>query len=500
MFELLSYKTSGIDALAPVLESSRGFIVALGGRIARTLDDGATWNITSYAAASNEAVLHLAATSSAPSVYYASSSSSLKKSLDQGATWTAIGAGLPADRSPGLIAIAPGNPAVIYAGPRTATYFGTLASGVYKSIDGGDSWTAANTGIEDRVPGPEHSKAMPTRLRSTPARPRRCMWPARPGTLRVGTGLGGIRQVSIRPELQPDLAIQLTSLSNELPLLAPSALRFTISNVGAGPSDDVLAKIRVSNDAAGLSVNSSAGACTIASFAIECVAPPLAANATMDIVVTVTPTRGNWPMSIDASVQSDRLDAQSSNNSLSHVTYILERPRLAVDIAGPTTAQVGDSVQYTATIASEGPSPASNVTATFFSPSGITRGSFSITAGTCWSTGLNTLECQLGTLNAGAVVTLTVNGTMAQAGTYTVYSTASTGPVGDQAGLSTTAKAPPAPQPPPSDGGGSSGGGGGGGGGGSTSPLMLLGLLALGQFRAQRLPVRRSAGRPTVCT
>jgi uncharacterized repeat protein (TIGR01451 family) len=571
LFQLLSYKTSGIDALAPVLESNRGLIVAIGGRIARTLDDGASWNITGYAAAANEAVLHLAATSSAPSVYYASSSSSLQKSMDQGATWTAIGSGLPADRSPGVIAIAPSNPAVIYAGPRTPTYFGTPASGVYKSIDGGDSWTPANTGIEDRVvsaiavhptdpnivyigtsfqvmktvnggatwttlPWPGAFDGEADAIAIDPSAPETvyvagsfassavarstdggATWislaepgtffpwranalavdPTRPGTVRVGTGYGAIRQLSIRPELQPDLAIQLTQLSNELPLLAPSALRFTISNVGAGPSDDVLAKIRVSADGAELSVNPSAGTCTIASFAIECVAPALAANATMDIVVTMTPTRGDVPMSIDASVQSNRIDAQSTNNSLSHTTYITERARLAVDIAGPTTVQVGDSVQYTATIASEGPSPASNVTATFFSPAQITRDSFSITAGACWSTGLNTLECQLGTLSPGAVVTLTVNGTVAQAGAHTVYSTASNGRVGDQAGVTTTASAPPAPQPPPPP-GNSGSSSGGGGGGGATSPLMLLGLLGLGLFRAQRFPARRSAGRPRV--
>jgi uncharacterized repeat protein (TIGR01451 family) len=233
------------------------------------------------------------------------------------------------------------------------------------------------------------------------------------------------------------------------------------------------------------------------------VAPPLAANATMDIVVSVRPT-SSAPFEIIGSVYTDRVDAQLSDNTVRQFVVPVERARLDVDIAGPTTVQAGDSVQYTATIANQGPSPASDVQVTFYTAPGITRGTFSISAGACASTGSNTLLCEIGTLNAGAAVTLTVNGTIAQAGSYNVNAAAlRAGGLGDESALSTNASAPPAPQPPPpqpqpplGNGGSSSGGRGGGG---AVSPLMLLALLVLGLFRAPRLQGHRSAGRPTAC-
>jgi len=571
LFQLLSYKTSGLGALAPVLESGRGLIVAVGPYIGRTLDDGATWSLTNYSIAPNEAVYDLAATTSAPSVYYASSSSTLQRSTDQGATWSTIGVGLPGGRSPGLIAIAPSSSSVIYVGPRSATYFGIPASGVYKSTDGGDTFTPANAGIEDRfvraiavhptnpnivyvgtsyylmktVDGgatwtelpwsgqratevlaiaidpnaPETVYAAGSLSSSVVARSTDggATWasmaqpgtffpwqasalaidPTRPNTLRVGTGIGGIRQMSIRPDLQPDLAIQMTSQNTEAALLAPTEYHFTISNLGPGPSGDVIANFRVSAQDAQVTVGPSAGSCVRTASVIDCEAPPLAANATMEIVVTVTPTSTD-PIEIAGSVYTDRFDAQLSNNTVSHRVIPVERARLVVNLAGRTTAQVGESVQYTATITNQGPSPASGVVVAFATPPGMTRGSVSITTGTCAD--LNSLVCAVGTMAPGATLTLTVNGTVALAGTYEVYSSASYahGSGGD-ARLSTTASYPPAPQAPPSDGGGSSSGGRGGGGGGSTSPLMLLGLLALRLLRAQQLPARRSAGRRTVC-
>lgn len=576
LFQLLSHKVSGIDALAPVLESGSGLIAAIGGRIGRTLDDGATWSLTGYATVAGDQVFDLAATSSAPSVYYASSWLTLQRSIDQGVTWTPIGSGLPAGQSPGLIAIAPGNPSVIYSAPRSLT--DGPASGVYKSTNGGDSWTPANTGIEDRLvraiavhptdpnivyigtwyevmksvdggaswselpwPGQHDAEVLAIAIdphapdtvyaaggvisykvaRSTdggatwtslaqpstffPWQPRAlAIDPTRPATLRVGTSTSGIRQMNIRPDLQPDLAIELTPRSTDLPLLAPTEHRFTISNVGPGPTGEVVARIEVTRSGAELAVSPSAGTCTISSFTIDCVAPPLAANATMDIVVSVRPT-SSAPLEIIGSVYTDRVDAQLSNNTIKQFVIPVERARLDVNIAGPTTVQAGDSVQYTATITNQGPSPASDVQVSFYTAPGITRGTFSTTAGACVSTGLNTLICEIGTLNAGAAVTLIVNGTIAQAGSYNVNVAAlRAGGLGDESALSTNASAPPAPPPPPppppSNGGGSSGGGGGGGGGGSTSPLMLLALLVLGLFRAQRLQARRSAGRPRACT
>src|SRR5206468_2868837 len=64
--------------------------------------------------------------------------SDLYKSTDGGSTWSAVNAGLPAT-SVETIAIDPQTPTTLYAG--TSSY------GVFKSTDGGGRWTAANTGL-----------------------------------------------------------------------------------------------------------------------------------------------------------------------------------------------------------------------------------------------------------------------------------------------------------------------------------------------------------------
>src|SRR5438034_770926 len=66
--------------------------------------------------------------------------SDLYKSTDGGGSWTAANTGLPATY--GALAIDPQTPTTLYAG--------TSSQGLFKSTDGGVSWAAANTGLPQR--------------------------------------------------------------------------------------------------------------------------------------------------------------------------------------------------------------------------------------------------------------------------------------------------------------------------------------------------------------
>jgi hypothetical protein len=73
-------------------------------------------------------------------IYAGTSGNGVFKSTNGGGTWTAVNTGLT-NTYVYALAIDPDTPATIYAG--------TWNGGVFKSIDGGGAWTAVNTGLTD---------------------------------------------------------------------------------------------------------------------------------------------------------------------------------------------------------------------------------------------------------------------------------------------------------------------------------------------------------------
>ncbi len=75
------------------------------------------------------------------------------KTTDGGASWTAINTGLASTRVQAL-AVDPANSSTVYAAAMDAivpvTYAG-VGGGVYKTTDGGASWTAINTGLKSYI-------------------------------------------------------------------------------------------------------------------------------------------------------------------------------------------------------------------------------------------------------------------------------------------------------------------------------------------------------------
>lgn len=67
------------------------------------------------------------------------------RSLDGGETWTALTSGLPADVASSDLAIAPGDDDTLYAA--LGDPFGHAGNGVYRSTDGGESWTELGGGL-----------------------------------------------------------------------------------------------------------------------------------------------------------------------------------------------------------------------------------------------------------------------------------------------------------------------------------------------------------------
>lgn len=87
--------------------------------------------------------------SSQPSTLYAGTDVGVYKSEDGGASWSAASAGMPVVRVQ-AIAIDPAT-ATLYAG--TLTPNGVDSVGIFKSVDGAASWTPINAGLTDPITG-----------------------------------------------------------------------------------------------------------------------------------------------------------------------------------------------------------------------------------------------------------------------------------------------------------------------------------------------------------
>jgi photosystem II stability/assembly factor-like uncharacterized protein len=119
-------------------------------RVFKSTDWGGSWSPASRGLTSRD-VSTLAIDPQTPTILYAGTGGGLYKSTDGGDSWTWLdwypgdaGFALPYITS---IAVDPRNPIIVYLG--TSNHYG-----VFKSTDGGASWTAVNDGLVDRYGNP----------------------------------------------------------------------------------------------------------------------------------------------------------------------------------------------------------------------------------------------------------------------------------------------------------------------------------------------------------
>ncbi|MCP5149223.1 MAG: thrombospondin type 3 repeat-containing protein [Chromatiales bacterium] len=127
-------------ALHPV-DANVGFVGTVSG-VYRTTDGGASW--AAVPVSSSGPFAAIAVEAGTPTVVYAASQSAgVSRSTDGGDTWTLLGNGLPGAGATaiGALAAAPSAPGTLYVGP---VHDGVPElRGVYRSTDGGASWSIA---------------------------------------------------------------------------------------------------------------------------------------------------------------------------------------------------------------------------------------------------------------------------------------------------------------------------------------------------------------------
>ncbi len=150
-----------VDALT--VDPGSGAIYAATGNGAtafRTTDDGDSWQTVPR----NFGWFGAVTDPTDPATIYATTNDGVVKSIDGGQTWSAADTGLVSMLIPAL-AVAPGNPPTVYAG---------TSGPLFESTDMGKTWRAANTGI---------GSASVTTLAVDPKQPR---------TVFAGTSSGGL--------------------------------------------------------------------------------------------------------------------------------------------------------------------------------------------------------------------------------------------------------------------------------------------------------------------
>jgi photosystem II stability/assembly factor-like uncharacterized protein len=111
----------------------------------KTIDNGTTWSNDNYGLdyGINSSINTIIAHPNEPSTLYAGTGSGVFKSTNGGRSWTAINNGLNDTRVIALV-MDPSTPATLYAATQS---FDTGNFGVYKTTDGGATWNLRKNGM-----------------------------------------------------------------------------------------------------------------------------------------------------------------------------------------------------------------------------------------------------------------------------------------------------------------------------------------------------------------
>lgn len=118
------------------------YMAAYGAGVYRSVDDGATWLYPDSLTLtmSNQSVRALVAYPGQSGHVFAGNGYGVYESTNSGTSWTSRVGNLPPSFTVHSLALVPGSPVTLYAGNDSA--------GVYKTVDGGVTWVARNSGLQ----------------------------------------------------------------------------------------------------------------------------------------------------------------------------------------------------------------------------------------------------------------------------------------------------------------------------------------------------------------
>ncbi|OYO17574.1 hypothetical protein CGZ94_01350 [Enemella evansiae] len=205
--------------------------------------------------------------------------------------------------------------------------------------------------------------------------------------------------------------VSLTKTASPTTVAPGNNVTYTLTAANAGPSVASAVKITdvLPTGMSYVSATAPAGTtCTESSGTITCQANSLAVGASIPITIVakVAASTPSGQLVNTGRVSSTTTDPNAANNTASATVTIAPQADLQVVktvLTNPVVA--GQQVRFSIKITNNGPSDAANVTLNDPSTTGLTFVSSTTSQGSCSGTG--TVTCQIGTIAAGASVTVT---------------------------------------------------------------------------------------------
>ncbi len=214
----------------------------------------------------------------------------------------------------------------------------------------------------------------------------------------------------------PSADIAITKTASPTPAVPGQNLTYTLAVKNNGPSD---ATAITATDAfpAGLTFVSASAGCTHAAGTVTCTQASLASGATATFtIVAALASTASGSLVNSASVTSATPDPATSNNSTTSTTpiavIIVPRPAAAnlevAKFANRTTASQASEILWTIAVTNGGPDAAAGVVLVDQPSLAVAFSTATPSQGTC--TKVSPVRCELGTIAAGATVTVSMTG------------------------------------------------------------------------------------------
>jgi len=236
-------------------------------------------------------------------------------------------------------------------------------------------------------------------------------------TVRVTTDITGAAVLPVAGAAPTSLSVAIERAGTAKRTFAGSLLayRVLVSNIGGGPAAGVKLESPLPRGARFVSARATQGNCAADGGFVECSLGTLARGDRAGVLIQIRPYLGGTVLT-SGRVSSPSTDAQPGDDTARLPLRVTPASDLGIAVAPSAPARVGGAATYRILVTARGPSRATGVTVVGRLPAGARLSSLSASSGRCSPSG-RTISCNLGSLDAGRVATITARIALSRRGT-----------------------------------------------------------------------------------